>query len=301
MIYLDLVLLVNGAMDAFLLIFTAYLLRKKIKKLNLLLAAGFGAIPIFLIIYDLDILATIARIIIPAVMVAIGLRIRTPGDFIKGLLYFHMLAAACGGLYYALAGWLGLEQTNPVLTPSDLWILPAIALTVVGGIKIWEKVQKTNLFLDNVIYDTELAFQDGKVVKIKALLDTGNELRDPLTGSPVMLLEEKAVWEHIPEKVREFLQLPWRESADPWSNIWSSEDYCAQRLFFISVQGINGQTWLPGIRLGKVIIRQGRQEWEHPVTIAFVPQQLSNGNQFQALLHPELVPKNTDKEEAALC
>jgi len=300
MIYLDIVLLVNGAMDAFLIVFTAYLLRKRISRLNLLLAVLLGEIPILFVLFDMTGLVAISRLIIPLLMVGIGLRTRTVGDLAKGLLYFSLLAACCGGIYFALAGWLGLTGGDGLyLSLRDLWILPVTALAVMGGYRIWVKVQKANLMLDNILFDAELSFDNGENLKIKALLDTGNELRDPLTGTPVMLLEERVAYKFVPEKIRQFLELPWRQSSNPWSYIWNDEEFCIHKLVFISAKGINGQTWLPAIRLGKMKVRQGEREWEQPVTVALVPQILSAESKFQALLHPEHIQKSANKEEIA--
>ena len=300
MVYLDIVLIVNGAMDTFLLLFTAYLLRKKVYFLNIFMAVFLGELPIIFILFELSGFIAVSKILVPLAMISIGLKTKSIGDLTKGLLYFSLLAAVTGGIYYTLFGWLGLRDgEGPLLTLSDLWILPMIAFLLLGGYRVWERMQKANLFLDNILYDAELCFEDDRSLKVKALLDTGNELRDPLTGTPVMLLEEKVAQKVISEKIRHFLELPWRESSNPWSFVWKDEEYCRQRMVFISAKGINGQTWLPGIRLEKVKISQGGKEWERPVTVALVPQVLSSESKFQALLHPEHIHKFTGKEEIA--
>jgi len=300
MYYLDIILIVNGAMDAFLLVFTAHLLRKKIGWLNISLAVILGELPIIFILADHSGLLAVSKILVPLGMVSLGLKITNISEFMKGFLYFSLLAAGSGGIYYALSGWLGLTGGDgSVQTLYELWFLPLTALMLMGGYKFWEKMQKTNLFLDNILYDVELCFENDKRIKIKALLDTGNELRDPLTGTPVMLLEERVAQKVLPEKIQQFLQLPWRESQNPWSFLWNDEEYALLRMVFISAKGINGQTWLPGIRLGKVEISQGERGWEQPVTVALVPQVLSSEGKFQALLHPEHIHKPSSKEEIA--
>lgn len=297
MVYLDIILFINGAMDAFLLVFTAHLLRKKIQVRNLLGAVLLGELPIVFIIFGPSWVIAVSRILVPVGMVAVALRTRTILDLAKGLLYFSLLASLSAGIYYALAGWLGLEGTGLAL--KDLWVLPVIALILTAGCRVWEKIQKTTLFLDNVCYEVELSFENGRQAQIKALLDTGNELRDPLTGTPVMVVEERAVAQALPEGIQRFLLMPWRESANPWTYIWNSEDPCIQKMVFISARGINGQTWLPGIRLGSVKIRQGEKVWEHAVTAALVPHGLNSEGKFVALLHPEHIQKPVGKEEIA--
>ncbi len=300
MIYLDIVLIVNGAMDAFLLFYTAYLLRKKVHIFNLLLAVVLGELPVLFIVFGYEGPAVASKILVPLAMVRIGLNTKGIRGLAKGLLYFSLLAAVSGGIYYALASWVGLNVGGgEFLTIFDLWIFPLIALLLIGGHRIWEKMQKTNLFFDNILYDVELSFDGERNLKIKALLDTGNELKDPLTGTPVMIMEEKVALQVMPEKIKQFLQISWRENPNPWSYLWNDEEYCVQKMVFIAAKGINGQTWLPGIRIGKVKISQGQKQWEQAVTVALVSEVLSAESKFQALLHPEHIHKSAGKEEIA--
>ena len=297
MYYLDITLIINAAMDAFLLLFTAHLLRRKVYFLNLLAGVVIGCLPVFLIIYQYSTLTTISKLLVPIAMVGITLRTKDIWSLAKGVLYFSLLAAICGGVFYALLGWLGISGINSYWT---LWILPLAALFLIGGYRIWEKSSKNNQFLDSVIFQAEVSFEGGKPLIVKALLDTGNDLRDPLTGTPVMLLEERAAREVLPEKILEFLKLPWKESPNPWSILWKSDEYFLQKIVFIAANGVNGQSWLLGVRLGKIKISQGGNMYqEQSVTIALVEQILNSEHRFQALLHPEQIPNPVNKEEIA--
>lgn len=300
MVYLDITLLVNGAMDAILLGFTAHLLRKKVNLVSLFIAVVLGQLPIILILFDFSALTSVSRAIIPLVMVGIGLKTKSIRDLAKGLLCFSLLTAVSGGIFYAITGWLGFGVgEGTFLTLKNLWLLPLMVLILIGGCRGWEKLQKINGFMDNVLYDAELFFDNDKILEIKALLDTGNELRDPMTDTPVMILEEREAQKVLSEQLKQFLLLPWEESPNPWTFIWNSDDDCIRKMIFISAKGINGQTWLPGIRLKAVKISQDNKVWERPITVAFVKQSLNSEGKFQALLHPEHIHKAYGKEEIA--
>lgn len=298
MYYLDITLAVNGLMDAFLLGFTAYLLRRRIDPGRLLIAVIIGGIPVLFILYDFSDLTTVSRVLVPFIMVGVGLRTRSLVDLAKGVICFSLLAAACGGSFYFFAGWLGLsDKITPFLTLAKFLFLPFIIILLIGGCRIWEKINRTNLFLDNILYEAEIFFED-KSLKIKALLDTGNDLRDPISDRPVMLLEEKAALPVLPPDILNFLSLSWRDStSDPWPFLWNAEHYYLPRITFISAKGINGQSWLPGIRSVKVQISQSGSSWEQLVTVALVNRKLSSEEKFQALLHPEQI--KIRKEEIA--
>ena len=132
MYYLDIILLVNGVMDAFLVVFTAYLLRKKAYLPNILLAVLLGELPIIPVLYGLTTLEIISKLLVPVAMVVIGLRIRKPKELLKGLIYFNLLAAVCGGIYYVFAGWLNLSTEEVLFTANDLWFLLLIIFLLVG-------------------------------------------------------------------------------------------------------------------------------------------------------------------------
>jgi len=299
MYYLDIILLVNGAMDAFLLVFTAHLLRKKARPPNVILAVLIGELPIIFVLYGFTALEVVSKFLVPVAMVLIGLRIRKPKELLKGLIYFNLLAAVSGGIYYVLAGWLSLTAKEVLFGVKDLWFLLLVVLLLVAGYKFWEKNQSRKLLLDKILYNVEISFGPNNNLQVKALLDTGNELRDPLTGAPVLLLEQQAALKILPATVRQFLELPWQQSPNPWSFIWNNEEYASQNLVFNSAKGIGGQTWLPGIRVSKVKFRQGNREWERGATVALVSQVLSQENEFQALLHPEHIQKFDNEEEMA--
>lgn len=297
MYYLDITLAINAVMDAFLLMFTAHLLRRKVYILNLFTSVAIGGVPVILIIYEYSLAASISKVLVPIAMVGICLRTARILELSKGVLYFSFSAAICGGIFYAVIGWIGMSGVS---NNKSFWILPVAAAALAGGYKIWERSAKKIQFLDNVIFDVEVSFEESKTISVKALLDTGNDLRDPLTGIPVMLLEEKTAHEILPAKILEFLSLPWKDSSNPWSILWKSDDYYLQKMIFISAKGVNGQSWLPGIRLGNIKISQGEKKWsEQVVTVALVEQVLSSENRFQALLHPEQLHKPADKEEIA--
>lgn len=53
--------------------------------------------------------------------------------------------------------------------------------------------------------DIEIEFENKKI-KLRAIIDTGNFLKDPITKMPVVVVESKALTEIIPKKMLENLQ-----------------------------------------------------------------------------------------------
>lgn len=309
-IYLDLVMLINGGMDAFILILTGKFIHATVRPLRLAAGVFLGEIPVLLACFAVAPWTTVSKWLIPFLMVGVSFSLKRPAVYFKALLSFWLLSAGLGGFVYALWGWtqFGDVQGNSllVLALHNLWILPLGALTWWLCQRLWLRWQKRNLVLEQVLYRLEIDF-DGEgreVVCARALLDTGNNLRDPLTGVPVILLEEETAAAALPDDLRSFLKGPWRDYEDPWPLLWKADPALLKRLVFIPFQGIERRSWLLGIRPERVTCldcddcsdRLDEKE-SRPLkaTVALVKQVLSSEGEYQALIQPEHVQKGGDR------
>jgi len=81
-----------------------------------------------------------------------------------------------------------------------------IKIAVLGGIlgffilNISFKIIKSKLTKKDILYDIEIFYKENKS-NIKVILDTGNLLTDPLTKTPVLIVEAQRLKSIIPEKV----------------------------------------------------------------------------------------------------
>ncbi|ADY55016.1 peptidase U4 sporulation factor SpoIIGA [Syntrophobotulus glycolicus DSM 8271] len=301
MYYLDIVLLINGLMDALILLFASKLLHRRIYPAFLISGALLGEIPILLALFPYNPLVHLSKVIIPLAVAGIGMRARSWGDLWECFLYFTVLTAMTGGAAYAGIVWFGLADTAAgfSLTLDNIWLLLALILVLCLCYRLWGKNNGKQSFFSQVLYRIELDFGGGSVLKTTALLDTGNELRDPLTDKPMILIQENVSLTALPRPIAEFLQCPWRDLADPCSLLWNSSNNIAERVTFIRVKGVNGQSWLPGVRSVRLKITEDGSVREKTVTAVIVPQLLSSDNKFEALLHPDHVCREKYREEIA--
>ena len=298
--YLDLDLLINGGMDTLLLILIGRLIRLPIQPYRILVGAMLGEIPVILACYSSPPWTTLSKWVIPFLMIGVAYPTRRLKHFLKAILGFWLLSAGLGGFVYALWGWvnfdngIGSEQLTLVL--GNLWILPLAAMVWWLFQFIWQRWQERNSILEQIIYDLEIRFGGGdhEVVRVKALMDTGNQLRDPLTGNPVILLEEEVAASAMPENVRAFLNISWKDCSDPWPLIWKTNPSLMKQVVFIPCQTIDRQSWLLGIRPERVTWHDKKESSQIQATVALVKQVLSSEGEYQALLHPEHVRKGGD-------
>lgn len=298
--YLDLDILINGGMDALLLVLTGRLLHLSIRPRRIFLGVLLGSIPVVLACYSISPWTTISKFLIPLLMVGVSYSTRKWIVFIKAFLGFWLLSAGLGGFVYAAWGWTQFDQGVGgeifSMALNNLWILPLCALTWWLLEYFWQQWQKNRSMLDQILYDLEIDFGEGahKKIRIKALLDTGNHLRDPLTGRPVILMEEEVAASALPDKVRSFLNIPWKESTDPWPLLWKIDPGLVQHLVFIPFHAVDHKSWLLGVRPKCVTCFDGKETRQIHATVAFVNQVLNLEGEYQALLHPDHVQKGGD-------
>ena len=298
--YLDLVILVNGGMDTLLLILLGRLIHLHIRPGRILTAALLGEIPVVLACYSSPSWAILCKWIIPFLMVIVAFPVPKPSTLLKAFVGFWLLSAGLGGFLYATWGWaqfdgeLGEEQLT--LVTNNFWLLPLGALLWWFVQRLWQQWQERKSVLERNIYDLEINFggEECGVVHIRALMDTGNHLRDPLTGSPVILLEEEVAASAMPDSIRAFLDIPWKDYADPWPLLWKVNPKLVKHLVFIPFQAIDTQSWLLGIRPERVTYLSSKGSQQIHATVALVKQVLSSEGEYQALLHPEHVQKGGD-------
>lgn len=291
---MDLDLLLNGSMDALLLILTARLLNVPLRSKRILGGVLAGEIPVILSAYaPVSLAFEMSKFLIPWIMVWMAYPSRGHRPYLKALLLFWILSAGLGGLVYALWGWIsfdGFVGNSLRIGLKNLWILPLVAFFWWIGQRAWHKGLTSAAQLRSTLYDLRIDFgaKTGPVA-IKALLDTGNQLRDPLAGTPVILVEEEVAAAGLPEELLPVLKAPWHELEDPWPWLWNADPAWIRYFVFIPYQGVGHKSWLLGIRPQHVICTSTPEPREIKATIALVQQVLSTDGAYQALLHPEHV------------
>lgn len=295
--YIDLDILINGGMDAFLLMLVGRAIHLPVQARRILAGALIGEIPVLLACYSASPWTMLSKWIAPFLMVLAAFPVSNFSAFLKASAGFWLFSAGLGGFVYALWGWVqldnGLGRDTFSLALNNIWVLPLLALAWWLIQRLWQSWLEKKSMLKQVLYDLEIDFggENNGVVRIKALLDTGNHLRDPLTGFPVILLEEEVAATSLPDHVRSFLKIPWKDCADPWPLLWKINPSLVKRLVFIPFQAIDRQSWLFGIRPERVTCFDARGSRQIHATVALVNQVFSSEGEYQALLHPEHVQK----------
>lgn len=127
---------------------------------------------------------------------------------------------------------------------------------------------------------------DGKSVTLTGLLDTGNDLRDPLSGLPVIVVDLDSLKGILSGEAIDFFSSKWDSLGDDLAL-----DPMARRLRLIPYCGVSGKRGvLPGFIPDKVLVcKKAGSSAPIDAVVGVSWKKLSPSGAYQALVHPDLV------------
>lgn len=205
-LYIDLILLENIIMNYIIILATGMVCKVNIKYIRIFLASLVGAIYAILVyVINLPIYTNpIIKILVSISMIYISFGSNNIKILLKQLLIFYLTSFCFGGSAYYL-----LHNINPNLVKSVNGVLTGtypIKIAILGGIlgffiiNISFRIIKNKLSKKDMIYKVEIFYKD-KSTNIKVILDTGNLLTEPITKTPVIIVEAEKLKNIIPEKI----------------------------------------------------------------------------------------------------
>lgn len=205
-IYLDVIMLENICMNYIILFATALIAKVKISQIRIILASLLGAIyailsfaPILQIYTNL-----LFKILISIIMIYIAFFPKNIKFLLKQLLLFYLVSFAFGGCAFCLLYFIKPQDIlirNGYLTgtyPIKIALLGGIVGFVIVNIAF--KLVKGKISKKDMFCDIEIFFK-GKSIKIRAMIDTGNLLKDPISGMPVIVVEKSKLEAIIPKAI----------------------------------------------------------------------------------------------------
>lgn len=199
-VYLDLFVVVNGIVDYVLLAVTAQVTQSRTSRLRLGLAAAWGALyACAVLLVPLPGLGRLPAVLLAsACMLLIAFWPVTPRRLLVLAAWFYGLGCFVAGGVMALLSVLG-GRGGPV-SGLPVALLLSIAAAVAAGRSLWRMWRRRPA--PAPLYVTLGLACEGRIVRLPALVDTGNQLRDPLTGTAVVVVEEAAVAPLVPHGLR---------------------------------------------------------------------------------------------------
>ncbi|MHC6179532.1 sigma-E processing peptidase SpoIIGA [Clostridium sp. JNZ X4-2] len=258
-VYIDLLILINLTVDFFLLYITGRTLKLKMRFGFMFLAAAMGSIYTITLVYpSLSLFSAFYfKIIVSIVLVYVSFGNRGFMVNLKILsvfiLYSMLLAGLCIFIQYSIYSYVD----GPIIINFPYqWLFTSLMLLYITIDRLVVYVKdRNNLY--TLVYNVDIVFKN-KCKTVKAFLDTGNELREPVTNLPVIIVE-KSVLENI-----------------------NLEGVCE---FYIPYRVINGACGkLQGFKPDIIKIDLGEEVKYREVIIAICQEKLSKLGDYHALL-----------------
>lgn len=205
-VYLDVVFFENILMNYIILFACGVLLKVQIKKWRILASASIGAV--YTIVMYLDIIPIYSNVIMKFVlsvgMVYIAFKPSGMKQAIKELVIFYLASFVFGGCVFGLMYFLK-PQLVQIRNGVFVGTYP-LKVAIIGGsvafiiIQLGFKLVKAKISKKDMIYKIEIRICE-KTARISALLDTGNLLKEPITGLPVVIVEKNSLKKILPEEI----------------------------------------------------------------------------------------------------
>ena len=195
---------------------------------------------------------------------------------------FYIVSFLFGGISSYLNNMYGvIKMSNGFLYVENNFF--AILLGVIASsfiVVILLKLIKRNAIKQRQIKTVDI-YLDGKNISVMGLLDTGNLLLDPITKYPVILVSFDDVKEILPMEIKKFLE----EKGNLCVNI---NRRIISKIRLIPYKNSNSNDILKGFKPDYIVIKDGKERKITDVIIAVTYNKLSQNNEFNAILNPQI-------------
>lgn len=210
-IYIDVVLIENLLMNYIILYATGIVMKIKMKVVRLLLASLIGALYSIMAYISTFVIYSniILKFILSIIIIYVAYNPQTAKKMWKELMVFYLVSFVFGGAAFALIYIVKPQEilmknglflgTYPLKTVLLGAVLAFVLIIVVFAIAK-NKISKKDMFCD-------IKFKlNGKEIKTKAMIDTGNLLKEPITNTPVVVVEHTLLYDCMPKEILNHLE-----------------------------------------------------------------------------------------------
>ena len=218
----------------------------------------------------------------------------------KQLVIFYLISFAFGGCAFALLYFI---RPQDVLIQNGVYVgTYPIKIALLGGVVgfiityIAFRVVKTKMKKKDMIYIVTIKINE-KQVTLKAILDTGNLLKEPITGMPVIVVEKQELYSILPANLLNHIDELIGGDQNNFIEEIEEKEYL-KKLRIIPFSSIGKQNGLMlGLKADEVIIqKEEEQEKNQNVIIGIFSEQLSKNHSYSALIGLELLERSESSE-----
>lgn len=205
-IYIDIVLIENLIMNYIILYATGIITKTEVKYIRIFLGSLIGAI--YAIVSYISILEIysniILKIILSIIIIYISFNPQTAKKMWKQVLIFYLTSFVFGGTALSL---IYLIQPQNILMKNGMFLgtypLKSVLLGGIIGfiiVNIAFRIVKNKISKNNMFCKIKVKLENKEIIT-NAMIDTGNLLKEPITSTPVVVMEYSLLYESVPKEI----------------------------------------------------------------------------------------------------
>lgn len=297
-VYLDVIWLLNLLFDSLLLYLTAIFLKRSIRIWRLLAGGFIGSLIILLSFTPVSAFSNhpISKMIFSVLMVLTVFGYRRWRYFVKGLLTLYFATFSLGGILIGVHYFIQFdsELTTKVLVSNVRGFGDPISwmFVLIGFPIAWhfsktkvETMEMAKIQFEQIV-SVVLTIDQAKYV-FKGLVDSGNQLYDPLTKMPVMFVSVKNHEGMLPETI---IKLATEGEAILMDNAEIPNEWQSRlRIVPCRVVGQEHQL-IVALKPDSISIIKDEEEYFYDKgLVSFTMQELSADGAFECIVHPKML------------
>ena len=293
-IYVDILFLQNFILNFIILLGTGIISKSKIKFVKIVVASITGATYVIMYYYIRNKIYSniLMKIILSIFMLYIAFTPKSFKEILKMIVYFYLTSFAFGGAAIAAIYIMdtqkitiqnGIIVGDYTIKTVFLGVIVAFGVVIFAFKFVKAKFSKKDLLCNIVIKLNQ------KEIKTKALLDTGNLLKEPITNIPVVVAEYNLLEDVIPKEILDNIENILGGDLSQISEETKNEYMSRLKVItFTSLGKQNGM--LLGLKADMVVIEEEKNTKNiDKVIIGIYTKKLSKRDEYKALVGIEII------------
>ncbi len=293
-IYIDLIFFENIIMNSIIIYATSIIIKQKPKILRVLISSIIGAIySIALYITNYKIYTSIfSKIMLSIIMMYVAFKPSNLKKLFKQVLILYLTSFVFGGVALNLIYFLKPENIsikNGLFTGEyALKVIMLGALVALIIVKISIKIIKSKITTKDMYCKIKMKINE-KQIETNAMIDTGNLVKEPITNTPVVIVESSLLEGIIPKEILNNLENILCGNLNNIPQEIQEEYFTRLRCIpFSSLGKENGM--LVGIKIPEIIAQNEEEEKKTSnIIIGIYDKSLTKRGEYRALIGVELI------------
>jgi len=293
--YVEYIFAENFFIDFILLFITGNLIKKKIIYKRLVAASLIGALYVILIAYFGKAFMTyfIVKISISVLMIFVAYDSYGIMTNIRVVLCFYIVTLIMVGIVTALYYFTDDKLTVNIIVIS-MFMSFAVLKFLFYEIKLRKEkndyIRTVNININN------------KTKSLRAFIDTGNELTDPLTGKPVIVVNIECLSDILGEDLTKEILEFYKSKDKSYANLFLEKNHKIKlRVMRYNTISNKGELMICIVPDNITILGNDKNIIKADAIIGIYPQKISRKEDYDALLFKKLLDWESEKVNEAEC